>query len=198
MPNQFPVKVSGDRLQLWGRDYVEAEPLVFWSSESSSPIVFRTVASDETQQLYAGASAYERVPWHEALPVQLGLVGWFLLSFLSGIVVALSWRAAPGLLRAVLGVGSLLNLVFLVGMALILLRMDLWQFVYGLPPIVLFLLALPLVTTVLALLLVSLAVVGWRQGEWSWLGRGYLVLASLTALGFPMFLNVWNLLGYRQ
>ncbi|MCB0008764.1 MAG: beta-lactamase family protein [Anaerolineales bacterium] len=198
LPEQFPVNVEGNRLQLWGRDYVETEPLIFRNAESSSPVVFRTTVASETQQLYAGAGAYERVPWYEALPVQLGLIGWFLLTFLSGIIVALSWRSAPGLLRGVLGVGSLLNLLFLVSMALVLLRMDPWQFIYGLPPIVLVLLALPLVTTVLALLLVPLAAAGWRQGEWSWLGRGYLVLASLTALGFPVFLSVWNLLGYKQ
>ncbi|MEZ4658015.1 MAG: hypothetical protein R2911_10615 [Caldilineaceae bacterium] len=102
-----------------------------------------------------------------------------------------------GMLRSALALVGLLNLVFLVGIGVALLQMDPWQFAYGPPPIVIALLVLPLITLGLTLLVVGLTAVGWRSGNWGWAAKTYATLVSMTALGFPVFLNFWNLLGFR-
>lgn len=194
--NQFPVRAEDGGLAVFGRTYVAVAPQLFQSKNGESTIAFRQT-DDQDTYLFAGAGANVRVPWYEAQPVQLGLVGWFLLAFLSMLLVALLWRTAPVGLRSTLALTGLLNMLFLVGIAIALLQMDPWQFAYGPPPVVIGLLALPLVTLALTVVLVGFIVAGWRGHGWGWTTQLYTALVSVTALAFPLFLNFWNLLGFR-
>ena len=171
--------------------------MVFQSLDGGSTVVFTEDAAGNVEYLLVGTGAYQKVKWYESQPFQLGLVGYFLLIFLSGIVVALSWRTGPTLFRWILGGTAFLNLAFLVGMAIVLLRLDPWEFIYGLPPLVVLLLTIPLVMSVLLLLLLPLGGQIVLAGEWSPLARAYTLVICLTAIGFPIFLNFWRLLGYR-
>lgn len=196
LPNQFPVRAQGAQLSAFGRTYVAVEPALFQSQDGESTIVFGS-DSNHHAYLFSGAGANVKVPWYEAQPVQFGLVGWFLLVFLSALVGAFVWRSAPGLLRSALALLGLLNMVFLAGMGVALLQMDPWQFAYGPPPMVIALLVLPLITLALTLAVVGLMAAAWRSGDWGWVAKSYATLVSITALGFPIFLNFWNLLGFR-
>jgi hypothetical protein len=195
--NQFPVRMNGEQLAVFGRQYQAVEPLVFQSEAGGSPVVFREDASGAISHLFVGTGAYVKVPWYEAQPVQLGLIGWFLLLFVAAIGTAVFWRSAPGLLRGGMGAAGFLNLIFLVGIGLALLQMDPWQFVYGPPPIIVMLLVVPLVTLLLSVLVTGITVMGWTTADWGWGLRVYTAVVSLTLLLFPLFLNFWRLLGFR-
>ena len=65
------------------------------------------------------------------------------------------------------------------------------------PPIVIVLLCIPLLTTALAIGLPILTALVWENkcGSVAW--RLYYSLVTLAALAFVWFLNYWNLLGFR-
>lgn len=195
--NQFPVAAEGESLAAFGRDYVSVAPLVFKSPTEESTIVFREEADGDISHLFIGTGAYAKVPWYEAQPVQLGFVVWFLVIFVGMIIGGLVWRSAPNLFRGSLVIVGLLNVIFLIGMAVALMQMDRWQFTYGPPSSVVLLLVLPLITLVLAIVIAGFTLMGWRSGDWSWAARIYASVVSLTILFFPLFLNFWNLLGFR-
>ncbi len=194
--NQFPVRAEDEQLAVFGRTYVPVESQLFQSENGESTIAFGQDAHGHTY-LFVGAGANVRVPWYEAQPVQLGLVGWFLLAFLTALIGAWCWRTAPTGLRMVLALIALLNILFLVGISVALLQMDPWQFAYGPPPTVIALLVVPLVTLALTPVMIGFIIAGWRDRGWKWTTRLYTILVSATALAFPLFLNVWNLLGFR-
>lgn len=194
--NQFPVRAEGEQLTVFGRTYVAVAPKLFQSQNGESAIAFRQDDRQSTY-LFAGAGANVKVSWYEAQPVQLGLVGAFLLAFLSMLIGAFVWRSAPGVLRSALALVGLLNILFLAGIGVALLQMDPWQFVYGPPTIVVALLVLPLITLALTLVVIGFVAAGWRGSGWHWATHMYAMLVSVMALGFPLFLHFWNLLGFR-
>lgn len=195
--NQFPVSADTTQLSVFGRSYDPIGMLVFQNAAAESTVVFRADDQGAITHLFVGTGAYAKVPWYESQPVQLGFLIWFLLIFAAAIVGGIGWRRAPALLRISLVAVGLLNLVFLLGLAAILLQLDRWEFSFGLPAIVQMLLVLPLISFVPALLLVGFATVVRRRIQWVWGTRLYLFIVMLTAVAFPLFLNFWNLLGFR-
>ena len=71
------------------------------------------------------------------------------------------------------------------------------QLVLGLDSVTLGLLLIPIITTVLAVVMLVAAVIAWSRGYWSTLGRLYYSLITLAALAFVWWANYWNLIGYR-
>ncbi|NER29223.1 MAG: beta-lactamase family protein [Symploca sp. SIO1C4] len=92
---------------------------------------------------------------------------------------------------------SSLNLVFMIGMGLVVFRTDFWEFFYGLPKVAIALLYIPLLSVSLTVGLLILVVLVWKNQSWSWLGRLYYCLITLAALVFIPLLDYWNLLGFR-
>ena len=106
--------------------------------------------------------AYERIPWYETIWVQLGIVAFCAIVFLSASSVGLI-RPLIRRLRGkrfiveqkfssawvVAGLVGTLNLVFLIGLPLSLWFIGVWKLVYGVPGVVVALVCLPLITTVL-------------------------------------------------
>ena len=109
-------------------------------------------------------------------PVQAGLGRWA------------RWSAAA------LG---LLNVFFIVEMLHLLTRMDDWDFVYGVPPKIMALLWIPIVTTVLTGVVLFFALRAWRRRMWSKWGRVHYSLIAVAGLAFVWFFVYWNLLGFH-
>jgi len=91
---------------------------------------------------------------------------------------------------------SAMNVVFLVGLNLAVVQMG-QEFVYGMPPLVIALLCIPLLTTLLTVLLPIWTVFAWKDKYWSLVGRLHYSLITLAALAYIPFLSYWNLLGFR-
>lgn len=102
-----------------------------------------------------------------------------------------------------LGLTSALNLFFLVTLLLLMLSAASTQgqhyswIEYGVPPAVIVLLCIPLLTTGLTAVLIALAVLAWRNRYWSLLRRLHYTGVTLGALAFVPFLLYWNLLGFH-
>ena len=197
LPNQFSIKANGDQIQVFGRDYAEVETLLFQSRDGERLAAFREDASGNITHFFSGTGAFIKLKWYESQPFHLGLVVWFLVSFVTAVFFSIFWRSGSPIMRLGLGAWSLLNLAFLIGMALVMMQIqtDPWEFLYGPPAAMIALLVVPLLTTVIAVLIVWFTVTGF--GSWSIGVKMVTAVYSLTAIAFPLFLNYWKLLGFH-
>lgn len=201
---QIRVGNGGDgTLTVGSNRYAEVEPLLFQRTDGDSNVAFRENHNGHVTHLFFGTSAYKKLRWYETTVFQLSLIGFFVLVFLSACVInllpvlGLQLLDTPELPQLIAGLASALNLVFLVGLALAVFKIDQWEFVYGVPPVLTALLVIPLVTTILTVGLPIFAAVTWESEYWSDIGRLYYSLITLFALAFIPFLRYWNLLGFK-
>jgi hypothetical protein len=92
----------------------------------------------------------------------------------------------------VAGLMSALNLIFLM---IFLLSMG--DLTLGVPSIIQIALIIPLVTALLTLIMIRMTIPVWLKRYWSFWGRIYYSLLTLTALLFLVWANYWNLIGWR-
>ena len=99
--------------------------------------------------------------------------------------------------RSIAGLVGILNLTFIVGLPLYLWRWGAWKLVYGVPPVAVGLLGIPILTSVLSAILLILMIVVWQKNYWSWQGRLHYTLVTVAAIAFIFLLAYWNLLGWQ-
>ncbi|MEJ2711411.1 MAG: serine hydrolase [Anaerolineales bacterium] len=193
-------------LQVWGRRYAPVTPAVFQDPASGDTIAFEVGPNGKANFLFQARTAHRRMDWLETPGVQMGLLGFAVLVFLSGaarlVFQILKGSAARNKLSLWLsGLVSSLSLVFLVALVVLLLPVatggDIWQFSFEPSFGLRFVLALPVLITFLAALLLVETSMAWWKGRQSRLARLYhtFVLFGVAALLF--FLDTWNLLGWR-
>lgn len=193
---------------------VPVEPLLFQRANDDA---FTAFGEDEAGEIayafnpiWSKIGAYERVPWYETVWVQLGIIGFCALVFVSAAIVypitplirrlqGKQFQVERRLSQAwmLAGVASTLNLVFLIGFPLSLWLLGVWKLIYGVPPIVIALLCIPLVTTPLAIGLPFVTLFAWKDKYWSVLKRWHYSLIALAAVIFVPVLAYWNLLGLQ-
>jgi hypothetical protein len=160
--------------------------------------------------LWPKIGAYERVPWYETAWVQLGLLGFCVLVFLSAFFI---WPIRPLIRRLrgknfqierqpsrawlLAGLVGTLNLVFIIGFPVSLWFYGAWKLAYGVPTFAIAFLCLPLIATALTLALPVFTVQGWTNKYWSVMARSHYSLITLAALAFIPFLIYWNVLGFQ-
>ena len=183
--------------------------LLFRQDVTDELAAFGEDGDGEISHLFMQNFAFERIAWYQTRNFHLGLLGFVLVAFLSAV---LSWpvgylirhlrrRTAPDYryaARARLLAGGIcaLNLAFLVGLAA---NQDIFnlEIAFGLPMVLYALLLVPIATTLLAVLLLPLTVVVWRDRVWSTAARMYYTLVVVAIVVFALFLYYWNLLGIR-
>ena len=199
--NQVPIKVVDDQsIQIGSKEYIRVDSTLFQTIAGTSYAAFRE-DNGEVTHLLLGTSAFEKVSWYESKPFQIGLIAVFVLTFLIAtfLMVFTSLKKQPS--RSFRWFASLtcgLNLAFLIGLSLNFMSIlnDPWSLIYGLTPMLKFLLIISLVTSVLALCISVLAFLSWKYKYWSLIGRLLYTWVAITALGFIPFLHYWNLLGW--
>lgn len=194
-----------------------AGPLLFYNAAQDAYIAFREDGNGRITHLFLTAvapRAFEKAPWYGTTGFQLGLLAFMTLLFLSMLLVSVGsglrqrWRqlrspaSVPAqarhmrLARALAGLVSLLNLIFLGGLAATII----WAFSGNLlldpPGSFIVLLVVPLLTAVLTIALLVFTVLAWRHRDWSLLGRLHYTGVALAALCFTWFAHNWNLLGF--
>ncbi len=192
---------------------VEVEPLFFRTLESDTSMTFRQDKQGRITYMFLGDSAFaalEKLAWYETKDFQVKLVVFCVVVFFSACVV----RSISGLIRRTRKLSvktskmdrlaqflavlvSALNLIFLMGLGLVVLSTDFWEFFFGVPPAALVLLLIPPITTGLTLGLLVFTFLAWENQYWSAIKRVHYSFITLAALGFVSFLNYWNLLGFR-
>ena len=193
---------------------IPVEPLLFRRSRDDA---FTAFGENEKGQIayafnpiWPKIGAYGRVPWYETIWVQLGTIGFCAVVFLSAAIV---WPIAPlsrwlqrkqpqenqrlSAAWLLAGAISMLNLVFLIGLPLFLWQIGAWKLVYGIPPIIVALLCIPLVSLPLSLGLPFLMALAWKNKYWSALKRWHYTLITFATVTFISLLAYWNLLGFQ-
>jgi CubicO group peptidase (beta-lactamase class C family) len=218
---------SDGALTLGSSRLVEVEPKLFQHISGSPVRLggtnFPNVAFRENDQgrithLLIGKNAFEKLSWYENRTFQLSLLVFCVVVFLSGSIVFLveqlqrSWRKQlfywlnawggksrqlARWTRFIAGLVCTLNLVFLISFVVVLALIDISELAYGMPLTIIALLCIPLITTGLTFGLPILTLMAWRNKSLSVVGRLHYSLITLAALSFILFLDYWNLLGFR-
>ncbi|MCU0535168.1 MAG: beta-lactamase family protein [Hydrococcus sp. Prado102] len=192
--------------------WVEVEPWLFYDEKTGNYMTFRRDERDRITHLFTGSSifsALEKIKWYETAAFQFKLAGICVLIFVSACLAGLiRWvvnrfgqppqlAKTVWLARFLAFLVSFLYLAFLSGMGWFVFKTDFWEFFYGLPVLVKFLLYLTPIASGLTVALIITTALAWRTKNWSVLSRLHHLLVALAALIFIPFLNYWNLLGLR-
>jgi CubicO group peptidase (beta-lactamase class C family) len=188
----------------------EVEPLLFRRDDGDDYAAFRMDSDGRVTHLALSvlglAVVLEKVSWSETAAVQLGLAVGFLSVFLAACVACLlgTWirrrrgrprdPAIPRPAQCLVFLIGLLNVAFAAGLAG---AVSYGHLENGVPPALIAVLALPLVSAVLTAVLVLCSVRVWLASAGSRLQRVSLYVVTLASVGFLWFLNSWNLLGFR-
>lgn len=190
---------------------VPIEPLLFRRAKDDAFVAFGEDTEGQItyafNPLWPKIGAYHRVPWYETIWVQFGLIAFCAVIFLSAAIV---YPITPLIRRlqgkpfqverrfseawSLTGLISTLNLVFLIGFPLFLWIIGVWKIVYGVPPVIVAILCLPLITTLLSIGLLLITALAWRDKYWSELKRWHYSLITVAVAIFVSVLLYWNLL----
>jgi CubicO group peptidase (beta-lactamase class C family) len=193
--------------------WVEVEPLTFSPADdlpSQDRLVFGKDRQGHINYFFMNldpTTAYEKVPWHDDIRINLPLLGGCIFLFLSTLIWPMGLIIKPSFskpktpargARLIAGVASVINLLFLIGlMSLFLAKSADAKFLYSISTSLLVLLAIALIAAFLALGSAIFAALAWKDGYWSLPERTHYSLVVLALLVFVWWLNNWNLLGFR-
>jgi CubicO group peptidase (beta-lactamase class C family) len=189
----------------------EIEPLIFQYPGSDEYLTFK---QDGKGQILASSLSgfvfwvFEKIAWYEAGSFQVGLVIFLTIIFLSAIATWLlielryflghtSISSLPRLVVRLLGLTSALHLIFAGGILLSIQRTYYWEFVSGVPAIVVGLLYLPIVAVGLTTVLTCFTLwIGLTKNLPTYLKTQMLLVILAAWLTIPL-LQYWNFLGFQ-
>ncbi len=186
--------------------FQEVEPLLLQLKDRDNYAIAKEKNDGKITSLFTGHGVLEKLAWYETNTFHWILIWWFVVMFFSECIVSIlsltrfqlnSWHQLTQLLA---GLSCGLNLFFILGMFLVKFLSEnnpRFQIEYGMPREIIFLLCIPLFTSVIAIGLPILAVLAWIENDWLFLEQLHYSLVAITALGFIPFLHYWNLLGFR-
>ncbi len=201
--------LSGERVG--ARQYVEIEPLVFQQLEGRDKIVFKADARGRITHAFSDGiphMALVKLVWHQTPAFHYFLLGFCVFFFITAVLgwplAALSrifcrrkceGVAAPKAARWLAGVMSGLFVAFL--LCVLGAVSNEKELMAGVPPLLKFGLALPLLAALLGIGVFFYLLKAWRKAYWTRCHRLHYTLVFAAALVFIWFLNYWNLLGWR-
>lgn len=170
--------------------------------------VFRIGDDGAVTHLLTGGVAFERLKWYEQAWLHKAFIGVALLLFASALAgwpvlflarlrKSTTTKRAPAYYRVTAWFFAGLGLLLLVVLGATLMSLDQWEFTYGMPERIIYLLMLPPVIIVGAALLVVNALAVWWRGYWSAWGRLHYTLVTAACVGLVPFFVYWNLLGFN-
>jgi hypothetical protein len=206
---------EGNLLLLWegagARQYVEIEPLVFQQLEGRDKIVFKADARGRITYAFSDGiphMALVKLSWYQTPTFHYFLLGFCVFVFITAVLgwplAALSrvlcrrkceGLAAPKAARWLAGVMSGLFVAFL--LCVLGAVSNEKELMAGVPALLKFGLALPLIAALLGLGVLFYLLKAWRKGYWTRCQRLHYTLVFVAALVFFWVLNYWNVLGWR-
>lgn len=184
-------------------------PNYFVTNGGQGHAVFEVNSAGRVVHLFTDRNSYEKVPWYGTATFQIALVKALMLILLSGCVwwpvhALVRWlrkkpnTTAAGLrwARSTAAALAILNVFFIVELLHLLNGMDDWNFVYGVPAGIKALLWIPIITTVLASVVVWYAFRIWKDRWGPMCGRVHYSVIAGAAVMFVWFFVYWNLLGF--
>jgi CubicO group peptidase (beta-lactamase class C family) len=197
-------------LNIYGARFAEIGPLVFRRVDGYELAAFREDAEGRVTHLFLDQEAHQKLAWYETSLCQQLLLVLFFLSFLLPFFgwsdQGPDWKPdrtsdtggrPADRARRLAQLVSLLNLVFLIGIAAVFGSTGAGEIWFGFPGVLSLLLCVPFLSLVLTLGLAVAASAAWRNGYWSLRKRVQFSLMTAAALAFIPYLHHWNLLGFR-
>jgi CubicO group peptidase (beta-lactamase class C family) len=158
----------------------------------------------ETEQ-FTAVDTFERIARHETSLFHILLLAPAFVVLLSMLVrtpfTLREFRTRTRLERwcaLLAGAGSLCLTGFAAGLGLVIALGDPYRFAFGLPPVILILLALPLLAAPCACGLLALVLLSWKRCSGSRSSRLHYAAVCLAAIAVLWSLHYWNLLGYKM
>lgn len=194
------------------KQWVMREPSLFQEVGGENTLVFKKNGEGRIQHMvfsHLPYFAFEKLAWYESPPFHFIVLILMVFVFLTTVIWPLGalYRTAcrrqqrkqklpflARLARCFAGGMSGLFLIFLIGFTVIF--TDAQEISYGVPLILKVLLALPVVSSLLALGVLGMTVLAWKERYWTLCGRIHFTLIFLVGGGFVLFLNYWNILGF--
>lgn len=213
MSNQLNVKSTKDTLVIkysgGEGSYIETEPLLFKNVKTGDTIAFKADKQGNIAYMLQNSStvALEKIKWYEnptlhkiifVLFTVLFLCMFFIIMFVNFKKRATKELSIYKYHKWIITSICILNLVFLLGMAkeCIFLSSSL-IFLPELPRAVIYLLFIPIVTTVLAFGVIISIFIYWNREKSNFDTTVFNVLICCVFLIFNLYLNYWNLLGFK-
>ena len=203
--------ITGAGIQAF--NVVEVAPWVFQQVDGPQTVIFH-VGSDGTTMLVSSApfEAFAKAAWYDTPTLHFLLMIVCLLLFLSAVVFwplgflrrarfqregkRVSGDPRALLLHVLAGIVSGLDILFVAGLALLLVSNP-SSLEFSVPPMLLALLTLALISSVLTVGVVLSIVPVWWGHFWSRGQRIHYTLVALASLAFVGELAYWNLLGFH-
>ncbi len=225
-PYYFTVEVKPNNILIYDqRQYIQISPMLFVSLEGDKYISFKTNNFNHTTYLFDGIFTLRKMSWYENLSFQVFLYKLFFSIFIfvcisqsASLTLAyiynklnlshryIPWR--PSMIKLskntqkvkfLIMTVSYLNLFFIVAGRLVLFykESNFFKIIYGVNPIYITLLCLPIISTVITSILLFYILLIWRSKEATYIQIVYYTFITGAALMFMFFLNYWNLLGFK-
>ena len=192
-------------------EWIEVEPGIFQKTDSNELLVFGNGKDDTVKYAYLDNSPsgiYIKLSWYENsnlhLAILISSILLFVLILIKGIKRFWNIRKArenkyPKLIqrllyRLIFSV-SILNLLFVVGMLLVISYIAAKP--YGIPLIVKILLFVPILTLILAPVLLFLIILSWKNKLVPTSRRIFYTVYLLFLVLYISVLHYWNLLGFK-
>lgn len=183
---------------------------LFKQEDDERLIAFRQDERGDVTHLFYESSALEKLAFWEASRFHFAAIGLFNTVFLIGFLAlplgAMARRLKgtgrggphmPRWGRRITAAVCLLNLVFLVGVLMVLALVEPWRFTLGTPPILRALFVIPFITVPGSLGVVAFTAAAWAKSEGTAARRLWYTGVSLVLAAYVPFLLYWNLLGLR-
>jgi hypothetical protein len=181
--------------------FVEVRPGVFRSPSSYFAMAFRSDGAGQVTHIELGYRSFERIAWYETLAIQRGVWLGFGIIFLIATIALpiLAWRRRPRRPTTQIALGlawlvAALNLIFLIGLAILLPKAYELGLEYGMPPLLSLLFLLPRIAALLTIVLLLVLPLIWWRSSWRLGGRALYTLLVVATLAFIPLLRYWNLL----
>lgn len=192
---------------------VEVAPWVFQQVDGSETVIFHVSSTDITMVVgNVPFVAFTKAAWYDTPLFHLLLILGCLLLFLSALLLwpfsfltrarlkreykITSSNRRSLLLHLLAGIVSLLDILFVAGLAFLILSNP-ESLEFSVPPLLIGLLTGALVSSVLTVGVVLCLIPTWWGRFWSLEQRIHYTLVALAALAFVGELAYWNLLGFR-
>jgi CubicO group peptidase (beta-lactamase class C family) len=185
--------------------YKEIEPSIFKNMKKGDTFTFK---SDKPGNVYiinsGSATAYEKIQWYENPAMHKIIFALFsiLFLFMSIIMILLKFKKKMAEepkyfkhYRYIIFSTSILNLLFLLGMTKSMLSLS--PFLPELPNMIKYLLVIPIITTILSFGLLISTCVHWNKEKSNFSTNICTIVISCIFLIFSLYLNYWNLLGFK-
>jgi CubicO group peptidase (beta-lactamase class C family) len=210
--NDSKVEILDNNTILVGKDrYIRKDHLLFEIMGNSRQVAFRTDDNKKITHLFfndAPTTAWNRLSFFESGFFHQLLVGSSGFVFLMAVLLApfMIYRQSKKtvdvsnrtpLLWGMVGIIGFLNIGTMVIMIWLLSNSIKISFYWTLPVGFKEILAVPIITVILELVLAGLTIQLWVKKRGSAFSRGFFLVMIVSCLMFTYFMNFWNLLGYH-